>query len=85
MLCIVIVLHIFVDLCVCVCVQVNNACATGSSALNLAKQMVEGGTANCVLAVGFEKMQRGSLGQTVWKRERERERREREKRERERG
>ncbi|XP_071800374.1 sterol carrier protein 2-like [Asterias amurensis] len=41
--------------------NVNNACATGSSALYLAKQLVEGGMADCVMALGFEKMQRGSL------------------------
>ncbi|XP_028403536.1 non-specific lipid-transfer protein-like [Dendronephthya gigantea] len=41
--------------------NVNNACATGSSALFLAKQLVEGGVANCVLALGFEKMEKGSL------------------------
>lgn len=41
--------------------NVNNNCATGSSALHLAKQLVEGGTAECVLALGFEKMERGSL------------------------
>lgn len=41
--------------------NVNNACATGSSALYLAKQMVEGGISNCVLALGFEKMEKGSL------------------------
>ena len=41
--------------------QVNNACSTGSSALLLAKQLVEGGMANCVMALGFEKMERGSL------------------------
>jgi sterol carrier protein 2 len=27
----------------------------------LAKQLVEGNMANCVLALGFEKMERGSL------------------------
>lgn len=42
-------------------VNVNNNCATGSTALLLAKNAVEGGLANCVLALGFEKMQRGSL------------------------
>ncbi|XP_044738574.1 sterol carrier protein 2 isoform X2 [Chrysoperla carnea] len=42
--------------------NVNNNCATGSSALFLAKQLVEGGQSDCVLAVGFEKMERGSLG-----------------------
>ena len=42
--------------------NLNNNCATGSTALLLAKRLVEGGAANCVLAVGWEKMQRGSLG-----------------------
>jgi acetyl-CoA acetyltransferase len=41
--------------------NVNNACATGSTALFMAKQFVEGGLADCVLALGFEKMQKGSL------------------------
>ena len=48
--------------------QVNNACSTGSSALLLAKQLVEGGTANCVMALGFEKMERGSLMAKVYNR-----------------
>jgi acetyl-CoA acyltransferase len=42
--------------------NVNNNCATGSSALMLARQFVEGGLADCVLALGFEKMKRGALG-----------------------
>ncbi|MCX4453749.1 lipid-transfer protein [Streptomyces sp. NBC_01728] len=42
--------------------NVNNNCATGSSALMLARQFVEGGVADCVLALGFEKMKRGALG-----------------------
>ncbi|MFF2507082.1 lipid-transfer protein [Streptomyces sp. NPDC058067] len=42
--------------------NVNNNCATGSSALMLARQFVEGGISDCVLALGFEKMQRGALG-----------------------
>lgn len=42
--------------------NVNNNCATGSSALMLAKQWVEGGLAEVTLAVGFEKMEKGSLG-----------------------
>ncbi|MFI6872446.1 lipid-transfer protein [Streptomyces sp. NPDC050400] len=42
--------------------NVNNNCATGSTALMMARQFVEGGTSDCVLAVGFEKMQRGALG-----------------------
>ncbi|MFF1641118.1 lipid-transfer protein [Streptomyces sp. NPDC058246] len=42
--------------------NLNNNCATGSSALMLARQFVEGGIADCVLALGFEKMKRGALG-----------------------
>ncbi|MGW3443037.1 lipid-transfer protein [Streptomyces sp. NPDC001076] len=42
--------------------NVNNNCATGATALMLARQLVEGGTADCVLALGFEKMKRGALG-----------------------
>src|SRR5438093_4925920 len=44
--------------------NVNNNCSTGSTALFLAKQLVEGGLADCVLALGFEKMARGSLTTT---------------------
>jgi acetyl-CoA acyltransferase len=43
-------------------VNVNNNCSTGSSALFLARQSVKGGLADCALAIGFEKMERGSLG-----------------------
>ncbi|WP_406478396.1 lipid-transfer protein [Streptomyces sp. NBC_01615] len=42
--------------------NVNNNCATGASALMLARQFVEGGISDCVLALGFEKMKRGALG-----------------------
>ena len=42
--------------------NVNNNCATGSSALFMAKQFIEGNLADCVLALGFEKMEKGSLG-----------------------
>lgn len=42
--------------------NVNNACATGSSALYLARQAVASGVAECVLAVGFEQMNPGALG-----------------------
>uniref|UniRef100_T1JC52 Sterol carrier protein 2 n=1 Tax=Strigamia maritima TaxID=126957 RepID=T1JC52_STRMM len=42
-------------------VNVNNNCSTGSSALFLANQLISGGIQKCVLALGFEKMQRGSL------------------------
>jgi acetyl-CoA acyltransferase len=42
-------------------INVNNNCSTGSSSLYLARALVAGGLADCVLAVGFEKMERGSL------------------------
>jgi acetyl-CoA acetyltransferase len=41
--------------------NVNNNCATGSTALHLAKNFVQGGVYDCVMALGFEKMERGSL------------------------
>jgi sterol carrier protein 2 len=41
--------------------NVNNNCSTGSSALMLAAQAVAGGLAECVLAVGFEQMEKGAL------------------------
>ncbi|MDF2445735.1 MAG: lipid-transfer protein [Moraxellaceae bacterium] len=43
-------------------VNVNNNCSTGSTAIFLARQAIEGGLAECVLALGFEKMERGALG-----------------------
>jgi sterol carrier protein 2 len=43
-------------------INVNNNCSTGSSALFLARQAIEGGLAECVLAVGFEQMEKGALG-----------------------
>ena len=43
-------------------VNVNNNCSTGSSALYMARQAVKGGLADCTLALGFEKMEMGSLG-----------------------
>jgi sterol carrier protein 2 len=42
--------------------NVNNNCSTGSTALMLAAQAVAGGLAECVLVVGFEKMEKGALG-----------------------
>lgn len=45
----------------CPVYNVNNNCSTGSTALLMAKQIVETGNADCVLALGFEKMERGSL------------------------
>jgi acetyl-CoA acetyltransferase len=41
--------------------NVNNNCSTGSSALMLARQAIQAG-AECVLALGFEKMEKGALG-----------------------
>ena len=43
-------------------VNVNNNCSTGSSALYLGRKFIQGGLADCVLALGFEKMEKGSLG-----------------------
>ena len=43
-------------------VNVNNNCSTGSSALFLARQAVKYGVVDCALAIGFEKMEKGSLG-----------------------
>jgi acetyl-CoA acetyltransferase len=43
-------------------INVNNNCATGSTALFLARQAVASGAAECVLALGFEQMARGALG-----------------------
>jgi sterol carrier protein 2 len=45
--------------------NVNNNCSTGSTALMLAKEFVESGKHDCVLALGFEKMERGSLSAKV--------------------
>lgn len=41
--------------------NVNNNCSTGSTALFMAKQLIEGGIIDCALALGFEKMERGSI------------------------
>ena len=51
-------------------VNVNNNCSTGSTALYLARQMVEAGVADCVLAVGFEQMLPGALGMVFGDRKR---------------
>ncbi|RSN30415.1 lipid-transfer protein [Amycolatopsis sp. WAC 04169] len=50
-------------------VNVNNNCSTGSTALYLAAEAIRGGRADCALALGFEKMQPGSLGSTYDDRE----------------
>ncbi|XP_072853732.2 sterol carrier protein 2 [Pogona vitticeps] len=42
-------------------INVNNNCSTGSTALFMARQLIQGGLADCALALGFEKMARGSI------------------------
>jgi acetyl-CoA acetyltransferase len=42
-------------------VNVNNYCASGSTALFLARQAVASGACECALAVGFEQMNPGAL------------------------
>ncbi len=42
-------------------VNVNNNCSTGSTALFLARQAVESGAIDCVLALGFEQMAAGAI------------------------
>jgi len=41
--------------------NVNNNCATGSTGLQMARNLVSYGAAECVMVVGFEKMSAGSL------------------------
>jgi acetyl-CoA acetyltransferase len=41
--------------------NVNNNCSTGATALYMAQQFIAGGISQCVLALGFEKMQKGAL------------------------
>jgi sterol carrier protein 2 len=43
-------------------INVNNNCSTGSTALFLARQAIQSGAADCVLALGFEQMKPGALG-----------------------
>ncbi|WP_085726529.1 lipid-transfer protein [Pseudomonas sp. R37(2017)] len=42
-------------------INVNNNCATGSTALFLARQAVESGAIDCAIALGFEQMVPGAL------------------------
>lgn len=44
-------------------INVNNNCSSGSTALFMARQAVESGAADCVLAFGFEEMKPGALGE----------------------
>ena len=43
-------------------INVNNNCSTGSTALYLARQAIETGVTDCVIALGFEQMRPGALG-----------------------
>jgi acetyl-CoA acyltransferase len=45
-------------------INVNNNCASGSTALYLARQAILGGSVDCVLALGFEQMPRGALAES---------------------
>jgi len=47
-------------------INVNNNCSTGSTALYLARQAIESGAMDCVLALGFEQMRPGPLGYSPW-------------------
>ncbi|KAI9731744.1 MAG: hypothetical protein M1834_004533 [Cirrosporium novae-zelandiae] len=46
--------------------NVNNNCSTGSTGLHIGRNMISHGAADCVLVIGFEKMNPGSL-QSFWK------------------
>lgn len=46
-------------------INVNNACASGSTALFLARQAVESGAVDVALAVGFEQMTAGALSSSL--------------------
>ncbi|KAF4219406.1 hypothetical protein CNMCM5878_003325 [Aspergillus fumigatiaffinis] len=45
--------------------NVNNACATGSTGIYMARNLVRSGMHDCVLVVGFEQMNAGPLVSTV--------------------
>lgn len=42
----------------------NNACATGSTGLHMARTMVRAGAAECVMVIGFEQMSPGAIKST---------------------
>ena len=44
--------------------NVNNNCATGSTAIHMCYQAIAGGFCDLSLALGFERMQKGSIGKT---------------------
>ncbi|CZT48350.1 probable nonspecific lipid-transfer protein, mitochondrial precursor [Rhynchosporium secalis] len=39
----------------------NNACATGSTGLHLARTLIKNGAIDCAMVIGFEKMEPGSI------------------------
>ena len=39
----------------------RNACATGSTGLHLARQLIKAGSVDCILVIGFEQMAAGAL------------------------
>lgn len=41
----------------------NNACATGSTGLHMARTLVRNGAVDCVLVIGFEMMQPGAIAE----------------------
>ncbi|KAF2744749.1 thiolase-like protein [Sporormia fimetaria CBS 119925] len=43
----------------------NNACATGSTGLHMARTLVKNGAIDCALVIGFEQMNPGSI-KSVW-------------------
>nr|POF17499.1 non-specific lipid-transfer protein [Quercus suber] len=43
----------------------NNACATGSTGLHMARTLVRSGAADCVMVIGFEQMSPGAIS-SVW-------------------
>jgi sterol carrier protein 2 len=43
----------------------NNACATGSTGLHLARTLIRNNAVDCVLVVGFEQMSPGAI-KSVW-------------------
>lgn len=45
-------------------INVNNNCSTGSTALYQARNAVASGSVDCAMALGFERMMRGSLTST---------------------
>ncbi|KAH6604895.1 nonspecific lipid-transfer [Trichoderma cornu-damae] len=46
--------------------NVNNNCSTGSTGLAMGRTLIANGAAECVMVVGFEKMNPGSL-QSLWR------------------